>query len=222
MIGLHNGLPGSILKNETYASFSIGLFTFLEEFMDFNFYMQSILFGFGLAADASAVSMANGLEENKMKPHKMLLTAFMFAFFQAVMPLIGYFVGHAFIDYIEPFIPWIALILLGFLGIKMIIDGIKKKEDKEKIKKLTIKTIFIQAIATSIDALSVGLTFSNYSNLEAVICCLIIAIVTFILSLICIIIGKKFGTKFENKAVIIGGIILIIIGFEIFISSFIG
>lgn len=188
--------------------------------MNFNFYFKSILFGCGLAADASAVSMANGLEEANMKKSKMLFMAFMFGFFQAGMPLIGYFVGHAFIDYIEPFIPWIALILLGFLGIKMIIDGLKPKDDEEELKKLTFRTIFVQAIATSIDALSVGLTFSNYSILEAIICCLIIAVVTFILSFICIIIGKKFGTKFENKAVIVGGIILIIIGLEIFGSSF--
>ena len=188
--------------------------------MNLEFFLQSILFGCGLAADASAVSMANGLEDNKMKVGKMVFIAFMFGFFQAGMPLIGYFVGHAFISYIEAFIPWIALFLLGFLGIKMIMDGIKKKEDSDKIKELTIKTIFIQAIATSIDALSVGLTFSDYDVLEAVVCCVIIAIVTFILSFICIIIGKKFGTKFENKAVIAGGIILIAIGLEIFISSF--
>lgn len=190
--------------------------------MNFNFYLKSILFGCGLAADACAVSMANGLEENKMRKREMLLIAFMFGFFQAGMPLIGYFVGHSFIKYIEAYIPWIALILLSILGIKMIRDGLKKKDEQEEIKTLTFKIIFIQAIATSIDALSVGLTFSNYSNLEAIICCLIIAIVTFILCLICIFIGKKFGTKFENKAVIFGGIILIFIGLEIFISSFIG
>ena len=84
--------------------------------MNFAFYIQSMLFGCGLAADACAVSMANGLEENKMKLNKMIFIAFMFGLFQACMPLIGYFVGHAFIDYIEPFIPWIALVLLGFLG----------------------------------------------------------------------------------------------------------
>lgn len=187
--------------------------------MNFTFYLQSMLFGCGLAADASAVSMANGLEENKMRPAKMLFIAFMFGFFQAGMPLIGYFVGHAFIEYIEPFVPWIALVLLAFLGIKMIIDGIRKKETTEELKRLTLKTIFIQAIATSIDALSVGLTFSNYTNLEAIVRCIIIAIVTFILSFVCIIIGKKFGRKFENKAIICGGVILIIIGLEIFISS---
>lgn len=189
--------------------------------MNLAFYVQSVLFGCGLAADACAVSMANGLEENKMKVNKMLFIAFMFGFFQAGMPLIGYFVGHAFIDYIEPFIPWIALILLGFLGGKMIVDAVKKKdEDEEEVKKLTIRTIFIQAIATSIDALSVGLTFSDYTVIESVVCCIIIAIVTFIISFIAIIIGKKFGMKFENKAVIAGGIILIAIGLEIFISSF--
>ena len=188
--------------------------------MTLEFYLQSLLFGCGLAADACAVSMANGLEENKMKAGKMLFIALMFGLFQALMPLIGYFVGHAFIEYIEPYIPWIALILLGFLGAKMIRDGVKKKEEEVNTKKLTFNTIFIQAIATSIDALSVGLTFSGYTNLEAIVCCIIIAVVTFILCMIAIIIGKKFGTKFESKAVIAGGIILIIIGLEIFISSF--
>ncbi len=189
--------------------------------MNFAFYIQSMLFGCGLAADACAVSMANGLEENKMKLNKMIFIAFMFGLFQAGMPLIGYFVGHAFIDYIEPFIPWIALVLLGFLGGKMIYDAIKKKEaEEETTKKLTFKTIFVQAIATSIDALSVGLTFSDYTVIESIVCCIIIAIVTFIISFVAIIIGKKFGMKFENKAVIAGGIILIAIGLEIFISSF--
>ena len=103
----------------------------------------------------------------------------------------------------------------------MIYDAIKKKEaEEETTKKLTFKTIFVQAIATSIDALSVGLTFSDYTVIESIVCCIIIAIVTFIISFVAIIIGKKFGMKFENKAVIAGGIILIAIGLEIFISSF--
>ena len=181
--------------------------------------------GIGLAMDAFAVSMSNGLKENNMKIAKMLLIALTFAIFQGVMPLIGYFVGHAFIKYIEKFVPWIALILLLFLGVKMIIDGIKsikeKKEEEQEIKKLTIKVLLVQAIATSIDALSTGVAFSNYQIIEAIICVLIIALVTFIICYLGVIIGKHFGTKLSNYADIFGGVILIIIGLEIFIKGMI-
>ena len=181
--------------------------------------------GIGLAMDAFAVSMSNGLKENNMKIAKMLLIALTFAIFQGVMPLIGYFVGHAFIKYIEKFVPWIALILLLFLGVKMIIDGIKsikeKKEEEQEIKKLSIKVLLVQAIATSIDALSTGVAFSNYQIIEAIICVLIIALVTFIICYLGVIIGKHFGTKLSNYADIFGGVILIIIGLEIFIKGMI-
>ncbi len=184
------------------------------------FYIQSILLGIALAMDACAVSMANGLNEPNMKKRKIVLIAFMFAFFQALMPLIGYFIGHAILQYIEKFIPWIALILLCFLGGKMLFEGFKKEEDNEA-KVLTFATLFVQAIATSIDALSVGLTIAEYSIGEAVICALIIATITFILSFASVFIGKKFGTKLGNKAEMLGGIILIGIGIEIFISGLI-
>ena len=181
--------------------------------------------GIGLAMDAFAVSMSNGLKENNMKIAKMLLIALTFAIFQGVMPLIGYFVGHSFIKYIEKFVPWIALILLLFLGVKMIIDGIKsikeKKEEEQEIKKLSIKVLLVQAIATSIDALSTGVAFSNYQIIEAIICVLIIALVTFIICYLGVIIGKHFGTKLSNYADIFGGVILIIIGLEIFIKGMI-
>lgn len=185
------------------------------------FYAQSILLGVGLAMDACAVSMANGLKEPKMKINKIILIAFFFGFFQAAMPLIGYFVGHAVLDYIEKFIPWIALILLTFVGGKMLIEGIKHDEEEIDDKKLTIATLFVQAIATSIDALSVGFTIADYSILEAFVCATIIAIVTFGISFAAVFIGKKFGTKLGNKAEILGGIILIVIGLEICISGLI-
>ena len=188
--------------------------------------VTSILLGIALAMDACAVSMANGLNEPKMKMKKIILVAFMFGFFQAMMPLIGYFIGHAFISYIEKFIPWIALILLGFLGGKAIIEciiEIKKGDDdsnhEEKIKSLTFKMLIVQAIATSIDALSVGFTIADYTITNAFIAALIIAIVTFVISFVAVHIGKKFGDKLGNKAELLGGIILVAIGLEIFIKG---
>lgn len=185
-----------------------------------DFYIRSFLLGVGLAMDASAVSMANGLKEPKMKNIKLFFIAGMFGIFQALMPLIGYFIGHAFLSYIEIFIPWIALVLLVVIGGKMLIDGIKdEKEDDKAEDKLSLKVIFLQAIATSIDALSVGFTIANYTVTEALICALIICLVTIIICICAVFIGKKFGTKLGNKACILGGIVLIAIGIEIFISG---
>lgn len=183
--------------------------------------ITSILLGCGLAMDACAVSMANGLKEPKMKFNKIALIAFMFAFFQAAMPLIGYFVGSALLSKIEWIIPWVALVLLSFVGGKMLYEGIKHKDEAEEDdnKSLTFKALIIQAIATSIDALSVGFTISNYTILQAFICCAIVAVVTFAICVAAVFIGKKFGTKLGNKAEILGGIILIGIGLEIFITG---
>ena len=148
--------------------------------------------GVGLAMDACAVSMANGLQEPKMKSKKAMLIAFFFGFFQMGMPILGYLavtalssaLGETFTTIFGYFVPWIALGLLLFLGIKMIVESIKesKEENKEEenAKSLTLKTLFIQAIATSIDALSAGLTFANYTLTEAIICVLIIMLITFI------------------------------------------
>ncbi|MCR5786600.1 MAG: manganese efflux pump MntP family protein [Acholeplasmatales bacterium] len=192
-----------------------------------------LLLGLGLTMDACAVSMANGLEEPKMKLSKMTFIALMFAIFQAFMPLIGYAFGAALyqnVPFIEKYkiIPILALIILMCLGLHMIIEGIKEsketpKERDSKIealgKKLTFKLIFIQAIATSIDALSTGLTFSDYSIINAILVVSLIALVTFIFSFVSLMLGKKFGTWLGNKAIIVGGIILCFIGIEIFISG---
>ena len=180
--------------------------------------------GVGLAMDAFAVSMSNGLKCNKIGLSKTILIALTFAIFQAVMPLIGYFVGHAFISYIEKFLPWIALALLSFLGIKMIVDAIKEKGNEEKdlcCVRLTFKLLIIQAIATSIDALSTGLTFSNFNVFHAVLCVLIIGLITFIICFIGVFIGKKFGTKLSSYSDILGGVILVLIGIIIFIKGMI-
>ena len=134
------------------------------------FYLKSILLGIGLAMDACAVSMANGMREPKMKINKIILIAFMFGLFQGLMPLIGYFIGHAILSIIEKFIPWIAFVLLLFVGIKMIIETVKGNDDETNDKALlTFKTLLVQGVATSIDALSVGLTFADYSVSLAII-----------------------------------------------------
>ena len=180
--------------------------------------ISSIFLGIGLAMDACAVSMANGLNEPKMKFRKTLFIAIMFGLFQGAMPLIGYLVGCQILTKIDWIIPWAALIILGYLGGKMIYDGIKGEEECDA-KSLTLKVIFVQTIATSIDALSVGFTISNYKLLEALVCVGCVAITTFGICLGAVYVGKKFGTRLGNKAILIGGIILSIIGIEIFISG---
>ncbi len=183
------------------------------------FIITSIFLGIGLAMDACAVSMANGLNEPKMKINKILLIGIMFGLFQGIMPLIGYLVGSAFLTKIEWIIPWLALILLTFIGGKMLIEGIKHKESEEEVKNLTFKVLLVQTIATSIDALSVGFTIADYELIKAIICVSIVAVITFVISVCGVLIGKTFGTKLGNKAEILGGIILIAIGIEIFISG---
>ena len=192
--------------------------------MDWNllFFFNSALLGVGLAMDAFSVSLANGLNEPNMKKSKLYIIAGVFAFFQAIMPMIGWICVHTIIQHFkmfEKFIPWIALVLLLFIGIKMLIEGIKSKGEEEKKENLKIGTLILQGIATSIDALSVGFTIAEYGLVMAIICALIIAIVTFIICIVGLIIGKKFGTKFAGKATIFGGIILIFIGIEIFITG---
>lgn len=191
--------------------------------INFRFFFYSIFLGIGLAMDAFSVSLANGLNEPKMKKSKMSLVASIFAFFQFLMPLLGWGLVHTLINFFkffESFIPCIALILLLFIGIKMLIEGIKNKEET-KNNKVGFISLLVQGIATSIDALSVGFTTTEYNISEALLSSLIIGIVTFIICLIGLIIGKKFGTKLSNKASILGGIILILIGIEIFITGII-
>ena len=188
------------------------------------FFINSILLGVGLAMDAFSVSLANGLNEPNMKKTKMFGVSGIFAFFQFVMPLIGWVCVSTIAGYFsafEKFIPWIALGLLGFIGSKMIYDGVKNKGVEELKPSLQFGALLVQGIATSIDALSVGFTISDYIFLEALLACAIIGIVTFFICYAGILIGKKAGMKLANRAGIIGGVILIIIGLEIFITSFI-
>lgn len=191
--------------------------------LDYIFFINSVLLGIGLAMDAFTVSLANGLNYPDMKKGKMCFIAGVFAFFQAIMPMLGWICVHTIVVYfsfVSKIVPYISLVLLSSLGGKMIFDGIKKKEDKST-KDVRIATILLQGIATSIDALSVGFTIAEYEWQSAIICSIIIAAVTFIICLPGIFVGKRFGTRLSSKATILGGILLIIIGIEIFIKGII-
>ena len=188
----------------------------------FIFFLNSTLLGVGLAMDAFSVSLANGLHEANMRTRKMAGIAGVFALFQAVMPMTGWLCVHTIVEYFRAFeksIPWIALILLGYIGGSMLLNGIRKTGEDEEIPGVGVKALFIQGVATSIDALSVGFTIADYHWLMALVCSLIIATVTLIICLSGLVIGKKFGTKLSNKAAMLGGIILIAIGIEIFVSN---
>ena len=191
---------------------------------NFRFFFNSILLGVGLAMDAFSVSMANGLNEPKMKKKKMIGIAGVFAVFQALMPMTGWICVHIIANTFEAFqkfIPWIALALLSYIGGKMIYESVHEDNDEEHEDKgqLTFVALMIQGVATSIDALSVGFTISDYGFVMALVCSCIIAAVTFIICISGVIIGKMFGTKLAEKASILGGMILIIIGLKIFIDG---
>lgn len=179
------------------------------------FYIRSILLGISLAMDACAVSMANGLKHTNMKKKFIIRMCLCFGIAQGIMPLIGYGIGHAILDYIQEYIPWIALLLLGVLGIHMIVGSFHKEEEKD----LSKNGVFLQAIATSIDALTVGFTFAEYSFLDAILCVGIISCITIGMCYIGVCIGKKFGTRLGKTAEILGGLILIGIAIEIFMKG---
>ncbi|MCQ2472070.1 MAG: manganese efflux pump MntP family protein [Clostridia bacterium] len=189
---------------------------------NFMFFLNSVLFGVGLAMDAFSVSMANGLNEPNMKKRKMFAVAGTFSIFQLLMPLIGWVCIHTIatvFDSFQKFIPYIALVLLGYIGGKMLYEAIKNKDDEEEKPAVGLAGLLVQGIATSIDALSVGFTIADYDFKAALIESLIIGAVTFFICLGGLVIGKKFGTKLKNKASILGGVILIAIGLEIFITG---
>lgn len=190
----------------------------------FLFFFNSALLGIGLAMDAFSVSLANGLHEPDMKVGRMCGIAGVFAGFQALMPMLGWVAVHTFLEYFqsfEKFIPWIALILLAFIGGKMLVEGFKGGEDEVQAG-VGFAALLIQGVATSIDALSVGFTIADYNVTMALVCALVIAAVTFAICMGGLMLGKKFGTKLAGKASILGGFILIAIGIEIFVSGLIG
>ena len=190
----------------------------------FVFFLNSALLGVGLAMDAFSVSLANGLNDPHMSRRRGAIIAGTFGAFQAVMPMTGWLCVHTIVELFsafERFVPWIALALLGYIGGKMLMEGIKG-EEAEETAELSAGALFMQGVATSIDALSVGFTISEYGWLMALVCSLIVAMVTFFICEAGLSLGKKFGTKLSGKASILGGVILIGIGLEIFISGVFG
>lgn len=191
--------------------------------LGFAFFFTSIMLGVGLAMDAFSVSLANGLNEPIMKKRRMCGVAGIFAAFQFAMPMIGWICVSTVARLFEAFekcIPWIALILLGYIGGSMLYESIKHGDEEEEKPVVGLKGLLIQGVATSIDALSVGFTISHYNWMEALLACLLIGIVTFFICYVGLFIGKKAGTKLAGKAGILGGLILIFIGLEIFVTSF--
>lgn len=185
--------------------------------------INSILLGIGLAMDAFTVSVANGLNEPHMRKRRMCIIASTYAFFQFAMPLIGWVCVRTVVEkfrVFEVFIPWIALLLLGFIGGKMLYEGIRDKIAEEvSTTELTMGLLLMQGVATSIDALSVGFTISAYVFMDALLACIVIAVVTFVICMIGLLAGRKIGLKLAGRATILGGIILIGIGIQIFIKG---
>ena len=192
--------------------------------LTFGFFFQSVMLGAGLAMDAFSVSLANGLNEPDMKRPRMCGIAGIFAAFQFAMPMIGWVCVSTIAQRFKAFekcIPWIALVLLCYIGGKMLLEGIRAKDCPEQEKPdVGLGALMVQGVATSIDALSVGFTIADYNAMEALLACLIIGVVTFFICRAGLAIGKKAGCRLAGKAGILGGAILIFIGLEIFITSF--
>ena len=190
-------------------------------------YIEILLTGIALAMDAFAVSICKGIKMKKLKLSHLVIIAVFFGGFQMLMPLIGWLLGSQFVQFIEPIDHWIAFALLAFIGAKMAIESFKRDEDDEcrccsdKGDKLDVKELFILAIATSIDALAVGITFAMYDSVNIVSSISIIGIVTFIICCGGVVIGHKFGAKFKSKAEFLGGAVLVIIGLKLLIEGLI-
>ncbi len=174
--------------------------------------------------DAFSVSIANGLHEPEMKTGRMSMIAGTFGGFQALMPMLGWLCIHTIVEYFKAFeklVPWIALILLLYIGGKMLAGGVRSRDSEEEKPGVGPAALLLQGVATSIDALSVGFTIAGYGWLMALTAAAIIAAVTFGICMAGLLIGKKFGNKLANKAQVLGGAILIVIGLEIFITGII-
>lgn len=183
-------------------------------------FLEILLIGIGLSMDAFAAAVCKGLSMRKVDFKNILIIGLFFGGFQAIMPVIGYFLGKQFEEYIVSIDHWVAFVLLLFIGGKMIIEVVKDKDAECATcseEKLQIKEILILAIATSIDALAVGISFA-FLRVDITVAALTIGVTTLILSALGVIIGKTFGAKYKNKATVAGGIILILIGTKILLE----
>lgn len=178
--------------------------------------LEILLISIGLAMDAFAVSICKGLSFKTMSWKKAIIVGLYFGFFQALMPLIGYFLGATFESVVTKVDHWIAFILLGIIGINMIKEAFGNDEENQN-DKVDFKTMIMLAIATSIDALAVGITFA-FLKVNMVIATIMIGIVTFGICVIGVKIGNKFGDKYERKAEVVGGLILIFMGIKILLE----
>lgn len=181
--------------------------------------VDAVFLGAGLSMDAAAVSMTNGMSEPTLRPPKVLLIALFYGVFQMLMPIIGYFAGSIFTQMLTKITPYLALVILGALGGKTLYEGIRHKNEPTEQKPLGLKTLTVQAVATSIDALAVGVVLVALSVTEMLVSVAVIGAITFILSVASVYIGKKLGGVLRNKAEIVGGIILIGIGLKIFLEG---
>ncbi len=177
---------------------------------------EILLIGIGLAMDAFAVSICKGLSMKKMNWKNAVIIALYFGVFQALMPLIGYFLGMTFESIVTTFDHWVAFALLTLIGGGMIKESFDDEDDK-KNDKVDFKTMVVLAIATSIDALAIGITFAFF-DVNIVLAVSIIGIITFIISVLGVKIGNRFGDKYQNKAQLMGGIILVLLGFKILLE----
>lgn len=183
-------------------------------------FLDLIVISVGLAMDAFSVAVCKGLSMKKTDYKGGFVTALFFGVFQAVMPVIGYFLGSYFASFITRFSPWVALILLTFIGGKMFIEAVREKSGAEAANdyKLDIKELFVMSLATSIDALAVGIVFVD-GKTNIFYSSAVIGIITFVISLAGVLIGNKFGSRYEKKAQMAGGIVLVLIGVKIFLEG---
>lgn len=184
-------------------------------------FVELFLIAVGLAMDAFAVSICKGLQMKKINYRHGAVIALFFGVFQGVMPLLGWFLGSSFGSYITRADHWVAFVLLAFIGGKMIYEALHGDDDEEVSEggdTLDIKELFILSIATSIDALAVGITFALLPDTNIWVSITAIAVVTFVLSLVGVVIGNRFGTKYKNKAELFGGVILVLIGLKILLE----
>ncbi|MBO7525922.1 MAG: manganese efflux pump [Clostridia bacterium] len=189
---------------------------------DVTFYLNALLLGAALAIDAFSVSVVNGIYEPAVKKRRAAFIAGVFAFFQFIMPLFGWLLIKLLVstfNVLERFIPYAALAILVALGVRSIIEGVKRSETDAPA--VTLSALMLQGVATSLDALSVGLTIAEYDFLSAVVSSVIIGAVTFALCFLGVVVGKNIGKAVAKKASVIGGAVLIVIGIEIFIRGII-